>query len=121
MLKLVYSDSVLVLHLERRWFEMFAMGIKKCEYRDLQKYNSWFRNQDGTIRHFDYVVFALGYPGFVNSDRWLAYKVTSLYIGEGLSIWGAMPGVLYWCIEVGDPVDVQPWLSSRLLAVRRMR
>lgn len=115
MKNLVGSDYVLVLHLKRCWFEMFALGIKQCEYRDLQKYNSRFRNVDGTFRHFDYVVFALGYPRFGDTERWLAFEVSSLYVGVGRPEWGALPGCLYWCIEVGMSVDVLPWLSSRLL------
>lgn len=42
MKNLVDSDSVLVLHLRRYWFDMFADGVKKCEYRDLHKYNKPF-------------------------------------------------------------------------------
>lgn len=118
MKSLVDSDSVLVLHLHRCWFDMFAAGVKKCEYRDLQKYFCRFRNSDGTIRHFDYVVFALGYPRFGEISRWLAYEVSSLYCGEGLPEWGATPGVIYWCIAVGQSVDVWPWLYSRLLTER---
>ena len=118
MKSIVNSDSVLVLHLRRCWFDMFAGGVKKCEYRDLQKYNSRFRNPDGTIRHFDYVVFALGYPRFGETSRWLAFEVSSLSCGEGVPEWGAVSGVIYWCIAVGQSVDVLPWLSSRLLAKR---
>lgn len=112
---LISSDAVLVLHLERRWFEMIVNGVKLCEYRDLQKYNSRFRNQVGTIRHFDYVVFALGYPSFGCSERWAAFEVLSLSVGEGRSDWGAVAGKLYWRILLGGAVDVLPWLSHRLL------
>lgn len=79
---------------------------------------SRFRNSDGTIRHFDYVVFALGYPRFGESSRWLAFEVSSLSCGEGVTEWGALPGVIYWRVAVGMSVDVLPWLSSRLLAKR---
>ncbi len=118
---LVSSDAILLLHLERQWFEMIDNGVKLCEYRDLQKYNSRFRNQDGTIRHFDFVVFALGYPSFHETSRWLAFRVSSISIGEGVKEWGAVPGVLYWCIELGQYVDVLPWLSWRLLKVNQRR
>lgn len=119
MKNIVNSDSVLVLHLQRHWFDLFADGVKKCEYRDLYKYNSRFRNTNGTIRHFDYVVFGLDYPRFGDTSRWLAFEAESLYVGEGVLEWGAVPGVIYWCIPVAQQVDVLPWLYSRLLAKRK--
>ena len=115
------SNAVLVLHLEFRWFDMITRGVKLYEFRDLRKYNSRFRNSDGTIRHFDYVVFAWGYPPFGYTQRWAAFEVLSLSIGEGRPEWGAVAGKLYWHILLGDKVDVLPWLSHRLILKKGAR
>ena len=54
--------KILHLTLFKKWFDDVLNGIKKIEYRDKKEY--WRRrlfNEDGTVKHYDEVIFTNGY------------------------------------------------------------
>lgn len=105
---------VLVLHLKRKWFDMIVSGDKRCEYRELDK---WFSRlwceETGSVRCWDFVVFACGYPSLGELSRWCAFRCSAVDVGPGRQQWGALSGRLYWRIWLGDSLDVWPWLVKR--------
>lgn len=120
-------DAVLTLPLKRKWFDMIKAGIKKEEYRELREYwikrlltcserfldalwddasvypnSTEVLNRDlknlFRIKHFDRLVFTLGYPKVGETERRLEFKNPKIRIGNGKPEWGAQPGKNYFVI-----------------------
>lgn len=96
--------KVLQLTLKKKWFDMIASGEKKEEYREIKKYwgdrlcNNGKQWLDG-FKEFDAVLFINGYSP--NSPRVLV-SCESIDFGNGNPDWGAVEGVEYFVITLGD-------------------
>ena len=98
--------ATLTLPLKRKWFEMIKAGVKKEEYREINRY--WTGRLvaamvplTGTVlsfTNFDTIVFTLGYPKADDTERRLVFKNPKIRIGTGRPEWGAEPGKLYFVI-----------------------
>jgi hypothetical protein len=120
--------KTLTLPLKKKWFDLIKAGIKKEEYREascywtsrLLKYSlgeicvaatksahfmthfedfvKSYVNSGEWVKHFDSLVFTLGYPKADDTERRLEFKNPKIRIGEGRPEWGAKPGKLYFVI-----------------------
>ena len=119
--------KTLTLSLKKQWFNMIKSGEKKEEYRKLNEYwikrlllcseseldDVWdaaseFINPtqrlnkhlviNECIKHFDSIVFTLGYPKADDTERRLVFKNPKIRIGQGKPEWGAAVGVNYFVI-----------------------
>lgn len=109
------KDTVLHLHLKKKWFDMIKAGIKLEEYRSIKpkylaefcelltnnaetnKYNE-FMLSFYLRRDFTKVIFSLGYPKSDDTERNISFDNPTISIGEGKPEWGAVPGVKYFVI-----------------------
>ena len=101
--------ATLTLPLKKKWFDLIKAGIKKEEYRDGSKSFYWANRlrehtptkngvRYGSFKHFDSLVFTLGYPKAGNTERRLEFKNPKIRIGTGKPEWGADPNKLYFVI-----------------------
>ena len=108
--------KTLTLSLKKQWFEKIKSGEKKEEYRDGSMSFYWanrlrerVKTSDGWIygdfKHFDRLVFTLGYPKAGDKERRLVFKNPKIRIGQGRPEWGAEPGKQYFVITFGDRVE----------------
>ena len=102
--------KTLTLSLKNQWFEKIKSGEKKEEYRENSEY--WQRRlyrsmnaNDAEFKHFDRLVFTLGYPKAGDTERRLVFKNPRISIGTGRQEWGAEPGKQYFVITFGDRVE----------------
>ena len=102
--------KTLTLSLKKQWFDMIKAGVKKEEYRDGSMSFYWAnrlrkrtKTSDGWIygdlKHFDRLVFTLGYPKADDTERRLTFKNPKIRIGTGQPEWGAEPGKNYFVIS----------------------
>ena len=105
--------KTLTLSLKKQWFDMIKAGIKKEEYREICDYwgvrfagrdvwaNEFCIKDVGEIalKHFDRLVFTLGYPKADDTERRLTFKNPKIRISTGRPEWGAEPGKLYFVIS----------------------
>ena len=102
--------NTLTLSLKRQWFEKIKSGEKKEEYRENSEYwqRRLYRSMDANnaeFKHFDRLVFTLGYPKAGDKERRLVFKNPRIRIGTGRQEWGAEPGKQYFVITFGDRVE----------------
>lgn len=94
------KDGVLFLVLKEPWFSMIKAGIKKEEYRECSEY--WIKRLDDEknhcFKHFDKIVFTLGYPKKDDMSRRLEFKNPSIHYRTGKPEWGAEPNKKYFVI-----------------------
>ena len=119
--------KTLTLPLKKKWFDLIKAGIKKEEYREQSEYwikrlltcsekfldalwdnasvypnSTEILNRDlknlFRIKHFDRLVFTIGYPKSTDAERRLEFKNPKIRIGEGRPEWGAVPSILYFVI-----------------------
>jgi hypothetical protein len=119
--------KTLTLPLKKKWFEMIKSGQKKEEYREMSLYwkcrflpnyndydleyliahNSLHNDcyervteelERHILKHFDNLVFTLGYPKKGDTSRRLEFKNPRIRIGTGRPEWGAKERVNYFCI-----------------------
>lgn len=101
--------KTLTLPLKKKWFDLIKAGIKKEEYRDGSKSFYWANRlrehsltkyglRYGPFKHFDKLVFTLGYPKAGDTERRLTFKNPKIRIGTGKPEWGAEPNKLYFVI-----------------------
>jgi hypothetical protein len=112
--------KTLTLPLKKKWFDLIKAGIKKEEYREQSEYwikrlltcsekfldflwdyasvypnSTEILNRDlknlFRIKHFDRLVFTLGYPKADDTERRLEFKNPKIRIGEGRPEWGPNP------------------------------
>lgn len=105
--------KTLTLSLKKQWFDMIKAGIKKEEYREINRY--WiarlvaamvpFTGMVLSFTNFDRLVFTLGYPKAGDTERRLTFNNPKIRIGTGRPEWGAEPGKLYFVITFGDRVE----------------
>ena len=120
--------KTLTLSLKKQWFDMIKSGEKKEEYREQREYwikrlltcsekyldalwdnasvypnSTEILNRDlkncFRIKHFDRLVFTLGYPKADDTERRLTFKNPKIHIGTGKPEWGAEPGKNYFVIS----------------------
>lgn len=120
--------KTLTLSLKKQWFDLIKSGKKKEEYRKLNEYwikrlllcseseldDVWdaataFPNPtkrlnkhlviNECIKHFDSIVFTLGYPKADDTERRLEFKNPKIHIGTGKPEWGAEPVKNYFVIS----------------------
>jgi hypothetical protein len=99
--------KTLTLSLKKQWFDLIKAGVKKEEYREINRY--WIARLvaamepfTGTVlsfTNFDTLVFTLGYPKADDSERRLEFKNPKIRIGTGKPEWGAEPGKTYFVIS----------------------
>ena len=119
--------KTLTLPLKRKWFDLIKDGTKKEEYRSINSYwikrllkcterdldAVWCRHmalsnpteilnnflvRNDWLKHFDKLVFTLGYPRADNTERRLVFKNPKVRIGQGKPEWGAELGKEYFVI-----------------------
>lgn len=102
--------KTLTLSLKKQWFDKIKSGEKKEEYRENSEY--WQRRlyrsmnaNDAELKHFDRLVFTLGYPKAGDKERRLVFKNPRIRIGTGRPEWGAVPGKQYFVITFGARVE----------------
>ena len=89
--------KILHLVLKAQWYNLIEQGEKKEEYRDITPYyDKRLRNADGSFKQYDAVCFHYGY-----SSKTMTYKVEDVFVGEGVSSWGADPNKKYYVIQLG--------------------
>ena len=121
--------KTLTLSLKKQWFDMIKSGEKKEEYREMSLYwkcrflpnyndydlehliahNSLHNDcyervteeleHQHILKHFDSLVFTLGYPKAGDTERRLTFKNPKIRIGTGRPEWGAEPGKMYFVIS----------------------
>lgn len=105
--------KTLTLPLKKQWFDMIKSGIKKEEYREIRDYwgvrfagrDVWANEfcikdvSEIALKHFDCLVFTLGYPKAGDKERRLVFKKPKIRIGTGRTEWGAEPGKMYFVIS----------------------
>jgi len=107
--------KTLKLTLKKQWFDLIKSGVKLEEYREIKPY--WIRRllcdfnfnracwniklNNGSYRDikFDQVQFTNGYSA--NSPR-ITVECKGIHIETGRKEWGAVEGVNYFVIELGD-------------------
>ena len=123
--------SNLQLSLKGQWFDITKSGIKKEDYRSINKY--WAKrlvfnidkvlqyynckNEDDSIylllthgsvqgrfafKNFDFNIMTLGYPKSTDSSRILKIEHKGIEIGYGKQECGAEPNKLYFIIKHGE-------------------
>lgn len=111
--------KTLTLSLKKQWFDKIKSGEKKEEYREICDYwgvrfagrdvwaNEFCVKDVGEIalKHFDRLVFTLGYPKAGDKERRLVFKNPKIRIGHGRPEWGAEPVKQYFVITFGDRVE----------------
>ena len=75
---------------------MIESGEKKEEYRENNPY--WQKRLNG--KEFDTVTFTYGY-----TKRKMTYKCHGIRKDVGNPKWGAVSGVIYYVISLGDRID----------------
>lgn len=103
------EKKVLYLPLKKEWYEMIDAGIKKEEYRPMNKF--WTarictKNEDGeyicTKEKFKYVEFTLGYPKKDDMSRRMRFEIEKIYPNKGgIKEWGANLDEIYFVIRLG--------------------
>lgn len=118
------KTNILILTIERKWFDMIASGEKKEEYREIKPYydrilgkkfigfpftKAIIENFKG-IKSYDSkqvkdidIIFRNGY-------RYDSPKLKcrcSLRIGEGKKEWGAIPGQKYYILKILKILEVR--------------
>lgn len=95
--------KILEMTLRKKWFDMIKVGAKKEEYRELKEYwRSRLKNKYGEYINYDYVHFRNGY----SSDSPEFYiECKGIKIDTGYQEWGAIEGVLYFVIVLGNIVE----------------
>jgi hypothetical protein len=90
---------ILRLTIKRRWLEMIIKGVKKDEYRDINKYYaSRLDNKD-----YDFIEFYVG--GYFGQDMPRAkFKFNGVTKGLGRVCWGA-PDYDVYKIHIGDLIE----------------
>ena len=105
--------KTLTLSLKRKWFDMIKAGIKKEEYREICDYwgvrfacrDVWANEfcikdiSEIALKHFDRLVFTLGYPKADDTERRLTLKNPKISVGTGRPDWGAEPEKNYFVIS----------------------
>ena len=105
--------KTLTLSLKRKWFDMIKAGVKKEEYREIKPYYigrlfdrremldcmglcsaAAFEEKQWPkpmmfVKHFDRLVFTLGYPKAGDTERRLVFKNPQIRIDTGKPEWGA--------------------------------
>lgn len=131
--------NTLVKTIKRKWFNMIVSGEKKHEYLEIKKYwiqrllidvevknNADILSYGSLIRHiiagsddisysfneFDQVKCRNGYNPNSPVVLWDHLKIT---IGEGKEEWGAVPGVKYFILHIGDIKRVELFLKEHNL------
>jgi len=92
---------VLHLTLKKKWFDMIKSGIKKEEYRETKPY--WSKRL--FTKAFTHVCFTNGYGHEMPS---LLIELKSIDSRLGLTMWGAPPEELVYCLNLGNIV----WYSK---------
>ncbi len=95
---------MLILPIEKKWYDMVLSGEKKEEYREVKPYwNIRFGNiflfvQTGEPSGFDKqkIMFRNGYGK--NAPSFIAD--CTLYVGTGKKEWGAEPGKMYYVLRI---------------------
>lgn len=100
-------SATLTLTLKRKWFDLIKAGIKKEEYREINRY--WIARLvaamvpfTGTVlsfTNFDTLVFTLGYPKADDTERRITFKNPKIRINTGKPEWGAEPNKEYFVIS----------------------
>lgn len=108
---MITSNDTPILHLNLKstWFEIIGES-KKEEYRDLSSY--WakvftlpFIKIKG-VAHEPRKVVVIFSNGYAGNRPQKAFHITRLRVGTGKPEHGAIPGKLYYIIELGEKVDV---------------
>ena len=99
------------LVLKAKWFKMIFSGEKKVEYREIkQHYGRLFACGQIKIngKYYDAcqvdICFHLGYATHRPS---MLFACNGLSIGTGIPEWGAEANVPYYCIGIGELIDVE--------------
>ena len=92
-------ETTLHLNLKKKWFDMIASGEKKVEYRNPSEY--WYKrlskfNPEQTKCT---ITFSNGYA---KDRRQMVVELLSFGYGTGRKDWGAVEGVGYYKLRLGE-------------------
>lgn len=116
------KSATLDLVLKVRWYEMIESGEKREEYRKIgafwskrliaspdatkrdsgvpaREYGDFTINSGAAFRDFAFVRFHRAY-----TSTTMTFAVDGIEIGEGNPEWGAIPGVKYFVIKIGNRI-----------------
>lgn len=103
------EKKVLHLPLKKEWYDLIDKGIKKEEYRLMNKY--WTsrictKSENGeyecTKEKFNYVEFTLGYPKKDDKSKRMRFEIDKIFSNKGgIKEWGADLDEIYFVIRLG--------------------
>lgn len=98
------SNTTLHLNLKKQWFDMILSGVKTEEYREIKPYwinrLAWHGAQG--ITGYDTITFSNGYS---KERREMIVDFIYLRKSYGNPEWGAMPGVKYYTLGLGEIIS----------------
>lgn len=89
--------KILHLPINKKWFDMILSGEKKEEYRDIKTH---YKGLD--TNNFDAVKFTNGYGHHMPNAT---FKLVAIKKDTGFVEWGAVDGVVYWVLMLGDFIE----------------
>ncbi len=103
------QPPVLQLNLKRQWFDMIG-DPKMEEYREIKPHWDLFfatgNIRIGGIAYKPSDVIVCFSNGFATNRPQKKFKIKGLRIGTGKEEWGAVTGVDYYVIEIGEIVSL---------------
>lgn len=110
---------MLTLQIKKKWFDMIASGEKKEEYREIKEYyNTRFMNTFGFIEIRGKMYHGEDIPEEIRREWPVPVRLRNGYsvdapeitvmcnlrIGTGKTEWGALPGHIYYVLEIVEAV-----------------
>lgn len=108
------KEKILYITLKKKWFDMILSGVKLEEYRDLVsrisgKPSYWQPRLIEKDKHgreqFKAFTHVVGRNGYQKDAPEFKAVIENIRVGQGKSDWGAVEGVNYFIIEIGDIVS----------------
>lgn len=102
------KEAILHLNLKKEWFDLIASGQKKEEYREIKPFwNKRFGSSLPLIKikgicYLPTDVLICFSNGYARDRRQMFVECKGLETKEGIKEWGAIDGVEYYTLLLGD-------------------